>query len=545
MHQKKTTSAKLALGLLAGLTGASVCVGLTALPAAASSQPGSVKIPGNFVFVQTPSPDRCLWGVGVEFPAVEGAISYTVDYWDGYYGAMETGGLDVPATGQPSDMPRGLLYAGITGGGGPLPCVADPTEGGRFDKPPTVWANFPAKAPDVSAITGYVTNKDGNPVSGATLTAYGPTHATAESGPGGLYYMRVDPGHYRVVPDDPSVKKSPFSPAYTDVEAPKEGQALADFKIDTGLQLTVDLSATTVPADGLSVIKGILNTTQNGKADPGITVQLSVDPTNPGAALTTAPKVAVCGTSGRIWPSGEVTDLEAKEVDVVTDASGQYKFSLTVGTVPGSWSLDAWAENDDGTLSTDVTNASQTSTLTVQPVAPKTLLSEFLTELDALKSTPYSSQVQATNPAAMATFLSGLESKGVTSGLRFGGLSFSVASGTDGQVLLVSPSQSQIRIGSDGEVLRSSSLMNDLVIDPQEWTGKGLPASISNGSSLQYVVQSGLLHDIPTVAQWESGAGGLPGWTLKPNKLTDPSASLQYFGWAYSPPGAWPVGYFN
>jgi Carboxypeptidase regulatory-like domain len=536
--------ARLAIGLLTALGGPILFTSGLASTALAQ-QEGSIKIPGNFVFVQTPSPDRCLWGVGVEFPAIHGAVSYTIDYWDGYWGHDETGGLSVPVTGQPGDMPKGVNYFGITGGGGPLPCVADPEQGGRFDKPPTVWANFPGKAPHESGIAGYVTDKDGDPVQGATVSAYGPTHATAVTGPGGLYYIQVDAGHYRVVPDDSAVKKSSFAPTYADVDAPRQGQAMADFKLDSGLQVTVDLSATTTAAGGLSVVQGTLNTTKNGKPDPGVTVQLSVDPTDPGTALTTAPKVAVCGAGGRIWPSGQVTDLEGKAVNVVTDANGQYKFSLTIGTVPGSWQLDAWAENEDGSLSTDVSNASDTKTVSVEPVAPKTLLSEFLTELDALKSTPYSSQIQATNPGAMATLLGNLAAKGPTSGVRFSGLSFSVGSGTDGQVLVIAPAGSQFRVGANGDLLRSSSLMNDLVIDPQEWTGKGLPASISNGSSLQYVVQNGLLHDIPNVAQWEAGAGALPGWTLKPNKLSDPSASLQYFGWAYFPPGPWPTGYCN
>jgi hypothetical protein len=77
----------------------------------------------------------------------------------------------------------------------------------------------------------------------------------------------------------------------------------------------------------------------------------------------------------------------------------------------------------------------------------------------------------------------------------------------------------------------------------QEWTGRGLPSTVTNAASLNYVVQSGLLKDIPTVADWEPGSSGNPGWSLKAQTLNDSTNALAWWGWAYPPPATWPSGY--
>jgi hypothetical protein len=530
---RRSCTARLCAALLLAIT---LCAASTA--AASAKSPTSLKIPGNFVYVSHVADERCYWGVGVEYPSIPKAVSYTIKYFDGYYNAEETGSQTVPVPGT-KGMTPGMNYFGITGGGGPEPCVADVSQGGRFVKTPEVFANFAKKAPNTGAIEGVVTNKDGNPVEGAKITAYGPSHASAESGPGGIYYMEVDKaGSYKVVPDDASVKKSSFDPVYQDVSVPKDGDATANFKLNSSVQVSINLSSTSVAASGYAVVTGTVKTTLNGQPDPGINLKLSVDPTDAKAALTTAPKVAICGPSGRIWPQGAITALTGKDVTVTTDQTGTYQFSLTVGTAPGQWNLDAWAYNEDGTLSTDVGDASETKTLDVTPVTPDTKLSSFVTELDSLKSTSIASQL-TTNPGGLAGLLSTLKQ-----GVQFGGLTFSVGQGTDGQNVIIAPATSQFVIGSDGKIQRSSSLLNDLVIDPQEWTGAGLPASVTNAASLQSVMQSGLLSDVPSVNAWESGGSGNPGWKLASNTLTDPSASLNYFGWAYPPSTSVP-GYCN
>jgi hypothetical protein len=527
-----------------------VSTGTGAVPASAGghlaslSSPSRVKIPANFVYVSQVKDDRCLWGIGVEFPTVPKATSYTIDYFDGYYNQEIESGASVPIPAS-DELGHGMNYLGITGGGGPAPCVADVTEGGRFVKPVLAWANFPGEAPKTGAIEGMVTDADGDPLAGAVVTADGPGHGTAVSGPGGIYYMTVDAGSYRVVPSYTTGEKSSFAPLSASVSVPEHGSTRADFKLDSGIHVTIDLSSTSVPASGFAIVKGTISTTRFGKPDPGVTVNVSVDPTDVAAALTTAPKVAVCGTTGRIWPVGpNITDLDPKSVNVVTDANGHYAFSLTVGTVPGDWTLDAWAENQDGSLSTDVPSASDTKVLTVVPVTPNTALSNFLVELNSANSvnTAFAGQLDPQNPGGFA-YLLALTAKTRLKGLQFGGLNFSVGNAADGQDVVIAPATTQFRISSSGQVQRSAGSLNSLIIDPQEWTGRGLPTKVSNAASLNSVVQGGKLPDIPTVAVWESGSSGHLGWTLKPQTLSISTNVLAYWGWAYPPPAAWPSGY--
>jgi Carboxypeptidase regulatory-like domain len=508
--------------------------------AAASAKVTMRKIPANFVYLGHVTDGRCLWGVGIEYPSVEHASSYSISYYDGYWRAWEAGSATVPVP-KTQGMTKGLNYFGITGGGGPAPCGTDATQGGRFTKPIKAYAIFNGKEPKTGAIEGEVTNEDGNPVEGAKITAYGPTHKTTESGPGGLYYMEVDDGHYRVVPDDPSVKKSSFKPTDERVTVKKADEATANFKLDGGLQLTMDLSSTTVSASGYKIVTGTITTTKYGKPAPDINIRLSVDPTDPGAVLTTAPKVAVCGTTGRIWPTGSISDLDGNDVTITTDSDGKYQFSLTVGTIPGKWELDAWAMNNDGKLSTDVSRASDTRDLNITAVTPTTSIDNFVTAIDAMKSTSSASQLSS-NPGALSQLLSTL---GAVSGngFQFTGMTFSVGQGTDGQNLVIAPSTSRFVIGSDGQIKRSSSVLDDLIIDPQEWTGTGI-SGVTPGTSLQSVLQQGQLTDVPTVNDWQDGASGNPGWSLTSNTLSDPNSSLEYFGWAYPPVNSTP-GYCN
>jgi hypothetical protein len=63
--------------------------------ASAASGPYRMRLPANFVAVSSVSDDRCLWGVGIEFPKVPKATGYSVEYWDGYWGALESGTVGV------------------------------------------------------------------------------------------------------------------------------------------------------------------------------------------------------------------------------------------------------------------------------------------------------------------------------------------------------------------------------------------------------------------------------------------------------------------
>lgn len=525
-------------------------VGLPVAHAVASTQPTSLEIPVSFANYYHVSHQRCLSTVGVEFPTIAGATSYTVRYFDGDYHGIETIEATAPIP-HVRFLGTGMNFIGITGGGYPAPCIPDPLDGGRFGSYQKAWANFPGKVPQISAISGTIVDADGDPFQGATIIASTRTKAgqpisvSAVSGPSGLYYMTVKPGAYTVVVHSNLSPLATFGPdpAPAKVVAEPQGDANAGFTIRAGIRTSLSFNATKVPASGFSVVQGTVSTTKYGKPDPGVSVQLSVSPQSPNAALSTDPKVAVCGTSGRIWPVGNISALSGKPVFIQTDSTGHYAFSLTVGTVPGKWTLGAWADNEKGSLSPDSTHASGTNQLTVLAVTPSTTLSKFVSQLNAMKGTTDASQLNPQNAAVLSYFLGTLAAKGSSSGTNLGGLAFSIGSAPDGYNVVIAPSATQFKIGPTGLVESSGGLLKSLIIDPQEWTGQGLPSTVTSASSLNSVVQDGQLPKIPTVRAWESGARGSLGWSLKVNKLSDPYAALVGWGWAYLPPAAWPPGH--
>ena len=73
----------------------------------------------------------------------------------------------------------------------------------------------------------------------------------------------------------------------------------------------------------------------------------------------------------------------------------------------------------------------------------------------------------------------------------------------------------------------------DLVYDPAEWTGKGLPSSVTNAASLSSVVSTGLLSRLPTLAQFDAGTA-VAGWkTVKGDVVTLFSGNYEFDGWGY------------
>ena len=521
---------------LACLTGLGAVRPSEAGAAGAAGGPYQMRIPANFVAVSSVSDGRCYWGVGIEFPSVPKATSYSVEYWDGYWGALESASVAAPVA-HTKGMTKGMNYFGVTGGGGPAPCGADdPTEGGRFDKGAKAWVTF-AHKPKNGFIEGIVTNRDDSgsgahkkldsPVQGVEVKAYdGHRHYTAVSGPGGIYFMEVAPGSYRVVPDDTSVKKSTFTPASAAVHVKKNTKLTADFRLNAGLKVVLDLSSSSVAADGMHIVHATLTTTKYGKPARNENVMLTIDPSDESSALTTAPKVAMCDISGRKWPTGAMSDTVSVPLTVNTGASGVENLTLAVGTVPGRWSLEAWGMNEAGELSSDAAAASDTKTLDVTPLKPTTSLSDFTTELKALRS-----QVTFTSadPSTLASTLAGLAASGHTTGVQLGGLVFSVANSPHGTVLLVSAAAGAPRVASDGTVPDTGATAGDLVLDPAEWS------TVQNGGlTLLQALQAGEVNDLPTLKQWEDGTA-VTGWNASSGMtMSVPNQSaLQQFGWSY------------
>jgi hypothetical protein len=390
-------------------------------------------------------------------------------------------------------------------------------------------------------IEGYVTDKDGGPVAGTDVTAYGKGYgrsgASASTGADGFYAIQVKAGHYDVLASGgPHGKsKADYTPSAAHVEVADKDKQSANFELKAGIELSLQFAHTSVAADGLQVLKGTITTTEFGKPLPNVQVQL--DPLSGSSASTiglTTPRASLCYAGGRVWPTGTLTDPDYHPVTVTTDATGHYDFTLTVGTTPGTWKLDASAYNSDGTLATDTSNASDTKSVTFEP-SKSARLNDFVNEFNVVAKATTALSTAGSSASALAPLLAQITSSSGKTG-PLAGYAYSVVNAPDGQSLLVSLSDQAPAISHSGEVTTGG----DLVYDPAEWTGKGLSATLTNASSLQYILQSGALPEIPTLGQFDAGTS-LKGWQAsKKSTITPFSTSFEYLGWAYptATPGA-------
>jgi hypothetical protein len=117
----------------------------------------------------------------------------------------------------------------------------------------------------------------------------------------------------------------------------QETLPIEDCTLNGGLKVTLTLSQTSVPADGLTVIKGEIRTTEFGKPQSSVTVSPRPEPSETSkAAITSGARAALCDSAGtRISPTGALLTPYGTPVEVQTDADGVYDFTMTVGTVRG------------------------------------------------------------------------------------------------------------------------------------------------------------------------------------------------------------------
>jgi hypothetical protein len=388
-----------------------------------------------------------------------------------------------------------------------------------------------------ATISGYVFDKDRQGVQGATVSAQGagggssPVDATS-----GFYSINVKAGDYRITPSGgpAGIQPPKFDPASLDLSVAAGAAAHADFSLNGGLKVTLTLSQASASADGLTVVKGEIKTTRFGQPDGGVAVTLRPKPGETGeSAITRGARATICGPTGtRIWPAGTPLSPLATPVDVVTDAAGVYDFTMTVGTVPGTFPLNAWAKDAAGNLITsDLADTSPDQTLALTPPGNWTV-GQFLSELALLKSDAAASQVLAAmtnDPASIAQTLSQLS--GPSS--KLGGLAYSVVSGASGgSAVLVYEDTTPPKVDASGQVTGGDG---SLVLSPGLWVGtKLVPLTVLN-----VVVQKGLLAQAPTFPQWAQGAV-VPGWKLTTNKAYVAASNFEYNGWPYpsTEPGA-------
>ncbi len=392
---------------------------------------------------------------------------------------------------------------------------------------------------NMGILDGHILDKDGGGVSGATIAAYGHPGATATSASDGFYAMQLAKGSYQVQPSGgPQGKASPsYSPRVAPANVIAGKTTHLDFTLDTSIELKLTLAKTVVAANGYEVVSGTITTTQYGKPLPGVNVQLEVKPHGSAIqAVTTGALASVCSAGGsRVWPTSTLNLPGGYPVTVTTDSTGTYKFTVTVGTTPGTWTLDAWAFNSTGTLSTDVSAASDTKSIDFTSNGSSTL-GGFVRELNtAAKATGFSTLLASAASSAnnMWTLLSQV-TKNHANGIDFGGLVYSLVNAKDGQSILIFPENHPPLINKAGVIMPGRPGNSaDLVYDPAEWTGAGLPSGVSNAISLPSVASKGLLPDLPTLAQFDAGRT-VPGWkNVKGNEITLFSANYEFDGWGY------------
>jgi hypothetical protein len=161
-------------------------IALASLAGAASSGaahgPPTRRVSGHFIYVVNNVDDTaCGWGIGFEFPSVPGAVSYSIQYWDGYYKTVEPASVttaefvtnDKPFL-EKKQIASGDYFYGITGGTYSPPCnndKGDPTEGGRFDNSRLlIKAVFPSNyKPKKPAVDVSIVLPDQKPTVGSSV----------------------------------------------------------------------------------------------------------------------------------------------------------------------------------------------------------------------------------------------------------------------------------------------------------------------------------------------------------------------------------------
>ena len=379
-----------------------------------------------------------------------------------------------------------------------------------------------------AVVEGQVTNKDKAGAPGVTVDIYGAggSYYTAVTGQDGHYSADVKAGHYHVFPEAGSVSsrgRITFSPTASDVHAPPNGTATADFELDSGLLVTLKLSKSSVPANGQEVVNATVHVSQYGEPVSGQTVELwpQSDETSH-LAVTSGPRVLMCTAGGRIWPTGSLTDPDGLSVDETTDADGNYTFSLDAGTVPGRWRLTAWAKDAAGALiTTDTRDTSDDQTLTVAPLGAKVAgVDDFVPEFNTLvRATGAAAGITGDVPTLLTDLIKLTDTQTALNGLAYAPVNGSTAA------LLIYPASSTPHLAESGQVTPHTG---DLVLEPANWTappgGKIL--------TLDDALQQGQLQELPTYLQWSMGTS-IPAWTGHPETMSVPSAAFQYFGWPY------------
>jgi hypothetical protein len=367
---------------------------------------------------------------------------------------------------------------------------------------------------DQSVIDGYVNDQTGGGVGGVSIDVTGAHRYHATTGADGFFSIIVKAGSYAVTADGGPGKNPRLKPKVNRLTLHNGDTGSADFTLENGLQVSLKLSQDSVPADGHQVVTGTITATKYGKPAAGQPISLQ------GLGLTQdSPRGTVCEAGGRIWPGGAINDINDAPVTVTTGSDGKYSFQIQVGTVPGAFKIQAWAQDAFGQdITDDISDARDEATLQEESLGSHSTAS-FLSALDSLANSPATA---GADDSAYDDYQ--LFTKLTTKGSLFGGMAYGYVGSDIGQSeLLIYDAAKPPKLRANGDVVDAGAS----VIPVSEWVG---------ATDLGIELETGkLLGPLPTLGQWGLGKT-VSLWQMQKATALLPSGAFEGYGWGY--PGA-------
>jgi hypothetical protein len=329
-------------------------------------------------------------------------------------------------------------------------------------------------------------------VPGATVQISGPGgKKTAKVGATGTYSAQFKKaGSYSVFPRVPEKiahgGRSPVKPPSREVNVKLGDSATADFTVKDPLRISIELSRDHVQADGTQTVKATIKAEADGKPVSGQDISLRPfdGATTPIHQLPVPATICRAGRGARLWPEPPARPgAEAGPVDVVTGGDGAVELTISVGTIPGDFALEAWAADGKGKLDTEhnILDVSPEAHLKVAPLPGG---GSFESELTRLVKSDQSLAL-ATKSAALAEQLAALTADGKLTGSDFAPIRS--LGGTKYEAVLVYPVGGRIPLAADGTI------------------EVGAPGGVLGTAKLDKLARAGL-KPLPSLADWLAGS---------------------------------------
>lgn len=395
----------------------------------------------------------------------------------------------------------------------------------------------PAKGDGV--VDGYVTVKSGDAIPAVQITAARTHTGGAVTGSDGFYAIHLKAGSYKIVPSGrPTMKPAPtHDPKENDTTVSDDTTGTANFTLHAEIRLKLLFDESSAEANGLTVVNDTITTTEFGQPLDNVAVLLSpMALMTRDEAVTKAPLASVCSNGTRLWPTSTTNIPSGSDITINTACTGAYLFAASVGTTPGTWSLDARAYNSNEKLSCDATIASQTESITFTR-ENQTPLNGFVRQSDDSENQYPTLAAAGANASPLVNALALATSKGPSSG-RLEGPGYSLVNAPDGQSMLIFPQKDSPIISSKGRIEPSvGTIGTDLVYDPARWSYLGAGAE-----GVADTLGDGAIRGLSTLKEFDAGTMTI-GWNLKSHRTITSfnTTTFEYLGYGYrdiAEPGA-------